>query len=390
LSDSDTGGVAACFKREKTMEFKLKALSDIWTGGVEGDKTKLHLTGIKGSIRWWYEALIRGLHGYACDPSSGNGCKLNLIEFKKHVGDGKDERKVLEALNLQICPACQMFGCTNWGSKFILRIENNHKSVITNQIKGDTPFKLKFIERKRFTITETKLINAAVKIITDYGAIGGKTTLKPSEKDFKNTEQYKDINGRIRKHHFDYGLIVFQPNQPSLDTDCKELSEYLKQNKANLNKENEKDWPDLINFWFVKGAYIDRTYHNQLISRNINGKYNNGVSDNNIFMGGFTPKDKDGDSNSVQNAISKREDETTRNTESKKIFSFHGIKPAAIIKENAACNESDLIQGAMRCFGYSKKDDLREVIGLVIEHIKGDYSSLVQKIKCGTEVLDEL
>ena len=44
------------------MEFKLRALTDIWTGGVDhrnGDK--LHLSGIKGSIRWWYETLVRGL-----------------------------------------------------------------------------------------------------------------------------------------------------------------------------------------------------------------------------------------------------------------------------------------------------------------------------------------
>jgi CRISPR-associated protein Cmr1 len=56
--------------------FRLKALTGIWTGGVESKSDELHLTGIKGSIRWWYEVLIRGLGYYACDPTSDDSCKL--------------------------------------------------------------------------------------------------------------------------------------------------------------------------------------------------------------------------------------------------------------------------------------------------------------------------
>jgi CRISPR-associated protein Cmr1 len=37
--------------------FKLKTLIPIWTGGVEGKPDKLHITGIKGSVRWWYPEL---------------------------------------------------------------------------------------------------------------------------------------------------------------------------------------------------------------------------------------------------------------------------------------------------------------------------------------------
>ena len=40
---------------------KIKALTPIWTGDADGKNTTLRETGIIGSIRWWHEALIRGL-----------------------------------------------------------------------------------------------------------------------------------------------------------------------------------------------------------------------------------------------------------------------------------------------------------------------------------------
>ena len=54
------------------MEIKLKTLTPLWTGGVEtGRVDRLHETGILGSIRWWMEALVRGMGGEACDSSQG-------------------------------------------------------------------------------------------------------------------------------------------------------------------------------------------------------------------------------------------------------------------------------------------------------------------------------
>ncbi|HHF52316.1 MAG TPA: type III-B CRISPR module RAMP protein Cmr1, partial [Candidatus Aminicenantes bacterium] len=39
---------------------KIKTLTPIWTGGVGGRCDRLHETGIIGSLRWWYEAIVRG------------------------------------------------------------------------------------------------------------------------------------------------------------------------------------------------------------------------------------------------------------------------------------------------------------------------------------------
>ncbi len=52
------------------MKFKIKTLTPIWTGNVYGDSTELRETSILGSLRWWFEAIVRGFGGYACNPTS--------------------------------------------------------------------------------------------------------------------------------------------------------------------------------------------------------------------------------------------------------------------------------------------------------------------------------
>lgn len=81
----------------------LKTVTPIWTGGVD-PKTceRIHGTGIIGSLRWWYEVVVRGLGGSACDPSE-HTC---LYDTKK-PNDG-------------LCDVCRIFGATGWrgGAEF--------------------------------------------------------------------------------------------------------------------------------------------------------------------------------------------------------------------------------------------------------------------------------
>lgn len=77
----------------------LTTRTPLWTGGVGGTVDRLHETGILGSLRWWYEAVVRGLGGTACDPS-------------KHKCPDRDER---------YCDACAVFGAT--GLKRAFRFE---------------------------------------------------------------------------------------------------------------------------------------------------------------------------------------------------------------------------------------------------------------------------
>ena len=179
-------------------EFKVtfKTLTPLWTGDAERKNTKLRETGIIGSLRWWYEALIRGLGGSVCDPTSDNKCKLNQEKFKKALRKGKP---IQDALSEQICPVCQLFGCTGWARKFRLEIESINLAVIPEikigtrekrVIKGkerylirnakgfmaDGSIVLKFIPLRKISSNEWALLNKTLKIIADYGAFGSHTS----------------------------------------------------------------------------------------------------------------------------------------------------------------------------------------------------------------------
>jgi len=87
----------------ETRLIKFTTLTPIFTGGVDQDMERIHETGIIGSLRWWYEALVRGVGGYACDPSNSS-C---LYSVEDDSG---------------ICEACRLFGATGWRRRFRLTL----------------------------------------------------------------------------------------------------------------------------------------------------------------------------------------------------------------------------------------------------------------------------
>ena len=58
---------------------------------------------IAGSV---FEGLVRGLGGYACDPTSDERCELDQKKFRRAVDGGES---VQEALDEQIYPMCQFW-----------------------------------------------------------------------------------------------------------------------------------------------------------------------------------------------------------------------------------------------------------------------------------------
>ena len=68
-------------------EIKIRTLTPLWTGDVDRECKSIKETGIIGSLRWWYEALVRGLGGYACDPTSDRKCiyEGDIKKFVLHV-----------------------------------------------------------------------------------------------------------------------------------------------------------------------------------------------------------------------------------------------------------------------------------------------------------------
>jgi len=89
------------------LEIKLETLTPIWTGGLDGKSDQLHITGILGSLRWWYEVLVRSVGGHACDPTT-HTCIYD--HDKLHNG---------------LCDVCLIFGTTGWARRFKLVVIEN-------------------------------------------------------------------------------------------------------------------------------------------------------------------------------------------------------------------------------------------------------------------------
>lgn len=103
------------------LKVRLKTLTPIWTGGVDGTMDRIHETGILGSLRWWYEAIVRGLGGWACDPSQSELelTSSHLNQYKHARQEGKDW-----------CDVCKVFGTTGWKKRFKLEIVDDQTEPI--------------------------------------------------------------------------------------------------------------------------------------------------------------------------------------------------------------------------------------------------------------------
>lgn len=291
------------------LTIKLKTLTPLWTGGADGKSDRLHATGIIGSLRWWYEALVRGLEGDACDPTSDERCP-----------DQNGRR----------CPACEVFGCTSWSRKFRLRILDERAQLIQNAIDPNQSLTLQFIEARTMCDAEKWLLSQSTTIMATFGAMGGKTTLKPQKKS---------------KVGDDYGLVKLEESIAH-STDRLTVTEYLHDTRW---RNPQTTLPDLRWFFFVSGGFLWRRQINTLIGLSEDGKVEIGHADYQRFLRG-----KHGGGPN-QAAISK------------KIFSFRAT--------------------GGRIWGYARDQAMRDQI---ISQLRQTLESNQIIIKTGEEVLHEL
>ena len=229
------------------MEWKLRALTDIWTGDAERKPDRLIPTGVTGSLRWWFEVLVRGLEGRACDPTVDEvRCPSKKVKGPHKPGNH--------------CVVCELFGCTGWARKFRLMImDENGGEVIQSQIEAGQTFTLKFIPLRKIQPEEWCLLDLTLRLIADYGAIGGKTVFKPS-----------DEQGRENAfHHRDFGLVQYVqgPDGWQCDKTLEDIRDYVTKGhwreaphsyRDNQGRTHDFSWASLQNFWCVKGRYLAR------------------------------------------------------------------------------------------------------------------------------------
>ncbi|MBC7107311.1 MAG: type III-B CRISPR module RAMP protein Cmr1 [Methanomassiliicoccales archaeon] len=168
-----------------------KTLTPLWTGDAAGECNGLRETGILGSLRWWYEALVRGLGGYVCDPTD----KDQRCDFgKKKSGETKDsDQGIHDVIDGSICPACQLFGCTGWARKFRIEVEGgiavpevsvrtrkkrNGKYLTrkTSGLMSSDPIAMRVVPLRKIEEDEWILLNRTLDIIANYGALGARTS----------------------------------------------------------------------------------------------------------------------------------------------------------------------------------------------------------------------
>jgi CRISPR-associated protein Cmr1 len=260
-------------------DWTLRALTPIWTGGIEGKSDRLVPTGLLGSIRWWFEVLVRGLGGAACDPSDTQG----------RCPDKKGRH----------CVVCELFGCTGWARKFRLQVLDEAGKPKAAPIQKDETFTLCFVPLRPIQPEEWALINLTLRLIAEYGALGGKTVYKPS-----------DEGGRQNQaHHRDYGLVELSQAPTAEPKTVDQLKAYVVADGWRKLNHGNAAWSSLEYFWCVKGRYLARQ--------------NKSKSTFNCVIGRPEPKWQAGQNDSW---LAGRRAGQGSDPESKKVFSFKNPK----------------------------------------------------------------
>ncbi len=218
--------------RPTSLQFQCRAVTDIWTAGGGGTNDRLRMTGLLGGIRWWCEAIVRGLGVRACDPVS-NRCT-----------------------GTQGCMICKLFGRADppQAAKFAVRAwtSPDRRTPFTGPLTAGTNFVLEFYCYRDLTPAEEYLLVKAMDIISRYGSVGGKTTLKPAR---------AALHPPLR--HADRGLLRLTSinGQPPNRWRARGAQFALDMQAAAITDRVTGSLPTLANFWFLPGRafYIHPT-----------------------------------------------------------------------------------------------------------------------------------
>lgn len=224
---------------------RFRTMAPIWTGGVDRESGQARETGLAGSLRWWYEALVRGMGGYACDPTADDDrCLFNDSVFRT-----TDD--VEEGLH-DVCATCRLFGCTGWKAKFNLYLTNGQGRMPVALDRPDTPFQMRFVLVKPLSDEEQWLLARTLKLIGDYGSMGGRTPLKPPNQP-------------------DYGLVQMVENIPAPEIGREEVvrwMEELRARSADMQRRQAaqpREIPRLDLFFFNNDHWLDLQAINSLL-----------------------------------------------------------------------------------------------------------------------------
>jgi CRISPR-associated protein Cmr1 len=106
------------------MKINLRTLTPLWTGGVDGRSNRLQETGVVGSLRWWYEAIVRGMGGYVGDPTSNDPdrrCRFDTEAYQEALRQGVSREEAVPEGLKGLGAVEYLFGATGWARLFRLQ-----------------------------------------------------------------------------------------------------------------------------------------------------------------------------------------------------------------------------------------------------------------------------
>lgn len=131
-----------------SLTIRYKTLTPLYTGNAQGKANRLRETGLIGSLRWWFEALVRGAGGLAFDPTTASRSAYDSDDYEKAKKEGVvDERLRLRQTGLD--DAAQIFGATGWRRRFRLVVTDAHlqSDKIRFPPNGNQPAPIKISSR---------------------------------------------------------------------------------------------------------------------------------------------------------------------------------------------------------------------------------------------------
>jgi CRISPR-associated protein Cmr1 len=215
------------------VRFTLHTNTPLWTGGVaKGEMERIHEAGLLGSLRWWYEVIVRGLGGDACDPTSDNRCPRH---------------------DNSLCDVCRLFGATGRSRRFRLRMQDGTRVFNSANIplpsghqprnnrlggwffpaQAQTGSELKLTITPLSANSHTHLLAVPLALIDRHAALGAKVS-----------------NGQ--------GVVRIKPNDADRINVSKALLDQLL-SQLSAGTADSNGLPDLRDFFFAKLTFQEPT-----------------------------------------------------------------------------------------------------------------------------------
>ncbi|MEA3432374.1 MAG: type III-B CRISPR module RAMP protein Cmr1, partial [candidate division WOR-3 bacterium] len=184
-----------------------------------------------------YEAIVRGLGGYACDPTDKDKrCELS----------GKEQTD--EERRKNMCPVCYLFGCGGWKRKFRLEVRNNGETIPFQlaTLDEDGKFNHRWLSEISEEMLSTKMPFGDVSL--NFKIAGGRDAVKQQLKALLSIMAH--IGGIGAKTQYGFGQFDWEEKM-DLKEAINTIRDFLIDNNFKQGS-NENKWNSLEKYWIYE------------------------------------------------------------------------------------------------------------------------------------------